>query len=369
MNTQLLLVFIFFTLSAVSCLKVILQLSAKTDLLRFSEKILISEYECIEIGNFKAIMGEFDTNFVKSLFFDESVEAISIDRQVQIANLHHQQSAPKHLVRLSQAGPIVKQQHLDFIYNGTGKDTRVFILDTGILSNHSDFTGRVQTFDPKNTTHCDVNGHGTAVASLVGSELFGVSKEVTLIDYPVLHDNGIGVISNVLSALDKIVKAGVPGVILMPFIGKKSVLFENALREVVTAGFPIVVPAGNFARDACKYSPSGAEHVITVGSINSYTDTIAKFSNYGPCVDLFCDGVDIVSLAPFNEMITVNSGTSMSAALVTGVVATLMGRSSMDILASLKSMAIRGGIRPMDFLVQSATDNLIASNIKFNETE
>ena len=43
-------------------------------------------------------------------------------------------------------------------------------------------------------------------------------------------------------------------------------LLNEKLEEVVALGVPVVVAAGNDARDACKYSPSSSPDVITVGT-------------------------------------------------------------------------------------------------------
>jgi len=73
--------------------------------------------------------------------------------------------------------------------NLTGVGTHIYLIDTGIQSNHSEFldadgTGsRVVTsewaFDGSNNTE-DCNGHGTATASLAGGRTIGTSPNATL---------------------------------------------------------------------------------------------------------------------------------------------------------------------------------------------
>ncbi|VEU23670.1 DEKNAAC105068 [Brettanomyces naardenensis] len=352
----------------VDSLKIILQLSADTKIASFklkyskhltADKDEISSYQYVEIGGFVAVIGEFDSNLIKSLFFDDSVEAISIDRKVQAATI--QEFAPKHLVRIFQENKIKRNQRMNvMISNNT---SHAYILDTGILASHSDFGDRVTKIGQG--SDCDTNGHGTAVASVVGSELFGVAKNISLIDYSVLDENGIGNISSVICALDTIIKLRRTGVILLAFTGEKSVVFENALQEVSKLGYLIVAPAGNFAADACKYSPSGAVGVITVGSINSCTDMLAPFSNWGPCVDIFSDGIDVMTLGVSGEEIDIRSGTSLSAAMVAGLLATYMGENNTadEAVSRMRRMAIRGKIQPKEMLAQTSSPNLILSNI------
>ena len=75
----------------------------------------------------------------------------------------------------------------------TGSGTTAYIVDTGILSSHQEFSGRVLSgytaiSDGNGTTDC--NGHGTHVAGTVGGTTYGVAKSVNLVPIRILGCDG-----------------------------------------------------------------------------------------------------------------------------------------------------------------------------------
>merc|ERR1719266_1115279 len=106
--------------------------------------------------------------------------------------------------------------------------------------------------------------------------------------------------------------------------GGKSTSLNNAVNAAVDAEVIMAVAAGNSYADACNYSPASAENSISVGA-TSNTDSMATFSNWGSCVDIFGPGVSITS-AWINGVNSDNtiSGTSMASPHVAGVAMKLM---------------------------------------------
>jgi subtilisin family serine protease len=59
-------------------------------------------------------------------------------------------------------------------------------------------------------------------------------------------------------------------------------------------------------------SPGSAPNAITVGAIDALTDERAEFSNFGPEVDVYAPGVDVLSVGIKSNTDTATlSGTSM----------------------------------------------------------
>jgi hypothetical protein len=114
------------------------------------------------------------------------------------------------------------------------------------------------------------------------------------------------------------------------------------VQNAVNAGFVVVVAAGNSGTDACRFSPAAAPNALTVGAIDR-NDSEASFSNFGPCVDLYAPGVDIVSLGLANGSSAVKSGTSMATPHVAGAAALYIsqnpGSSASEVTLALKANA------------------------------
>ena len=360
--------------------KLIVQLNPETSFTSFEKKYLSlvkgSAFENIQIGSIKAIIGDFNLNMQKSIYFDKSVLSINSDADLKLCEV--QSFAPRHLVRLSQMNPIHKRQKMNFKFEMLNP-VNVYILDTGINSKHPDFTNRVEIRKPSRKIDGDKSiyedpiGHGTAVASVIGSQLLGVCKNCNLISYQILNDLGQGKLRNLILALTKIYHSEKRGTIVMPFTTPKSELLNDILHQMKASNFTLVGAAGNFNDDACKYSPASSVDVLTIGSIDSTTDTIAKFSNYGPCVDLFADGINIITLDNDNELLKLRSGTSLSSGITAGLVATFLGlnevidgESNYDAIKKIKNTAIENRMRPQEFFKETKTPNRILHNYSGN---
>ncbi|GAB2501582.1 S8 family peptidase [Lysobacter humi (ex Lee et al. 2017)] len=228
-----------------------------------------------------------------------------------------------------------------YIYDYTGAGVRAYIIDTGILANHSQFGGRVSSGytainDGRGSNDC--NGHGTHVAGTVGGSTYGVAKSVTLVPVRVLGCNGSGTNSGVIAGIDWVRTNHVkPAVANMSLGGGASSAVDTAVNNLNAAGVTVVVAAGNDNSNACNYSPARASGAYTVGSTTN-TDARSSFSNYGTCVDIFAPGSSITS-AWYTSTSATNtiSGTSMASPHVAGAAALYLQRSPSASPATVKS--------------------------------
>ncbi|HAV5323794.1 TPA: S8 family peptidase [Acinetobacter baumannii] len=215
-----------------------------------------------------------------------------------------------------------------YSYLQTGSGTTAYIVDTGILSSHQEFSGRVLSgytaiSDGNGTTDC--NGHGTHVAGTVGGTTYGVAKNVNLVPIRILGCDGSGASSNVIAGLDWILKNGKkPAVVNMSLGGATSSSLDSAVENLYNNGYVMVVAAGNSNTDACTSSPARVSKAITLAATDN-TDTRASYSNYGSCVDIFAPGSQInSSWIGSNTATKILNGTSMATPHVAGVVAEML---------------------------------------------
>jgi subtilisin family serine protease len=208
-------------------------------------------------------------------------------------------------------------------YTATGAGVRIYVLDTGIRTDHVEFGGRATAgYDAYGGNAQDCNGHGTHVAGTAGGSTYGVAKGVSLVAVRVLDCNGSGSWSGVIAGVDWVTQNHVkPAVANMSLGGGAYTAVDDAVNNSIAAGVTYAVAAGNDSYDACYYSPARVAAALTVGNSTS-SDARSATSNYGSCLDLFAPGTDITSAWHTSSTATATiSGTSMASPHVAGVAA------------------------------------------------
>ncbi|MFD0724524.1 S8 family peptidase [Lysobacter brunescens] len=213
-----------------------------------------------------------------------------------------------------------------YTYTPTGAGVHAYIIDSGILTGHTQFTGRIGNGfraiadDGRGTSDC--NGHGTHVAGTVAGTTWGVAKNATLHSVRVFGCGNSGSWSDIIAGIDWVRANHVkPAVANLSLGGGANTSVDAAVNNLINAGVVAVVAAGNNNSDACAFSPARVANAITVGSTQS-NDARSSFSNIGTCLDLFAPGSNIVSAGIANTSANATlSGTSMASPHVAGVAA------------------------------------------------
>ncbi|KAI5968722.1 hypothetical protein CANMA_002158 [Candida margitis] len=284
------------------------------------------------IGSFAGFAGEFTEKVLERLSRCPLVDEISQDIEVYSFTTNYQMLAPRHLARLSRRRRMLPILKYPFVYNSefAGKKVNAYVIDSGIYIGHPEFQGRARTGrDFSNEGEGDNNGHGTHVAGLIGAKSYGAAKNVEIFDVKALNSVGTGTLSTIISAIEFAVnhrlRSGRPGVANLSFGAHQNAILNSAIEQATRTGLVFVVAAGNSNIDACLMSPASSTYAITVGAIDDHGDSIAGFSNWGSCVDIFASGSNVRSV-DFKNIYksSILSGTSMASPIVAGVVATIL---------------------------------------------
>ncbi|KAG2195252.1 hypothetical protein INT47_007981 [Mucor saturninus] len=214
-----------------------------------------------------------------------------------------------------------------------GDGIHVYVLDTGVNTEHLDFGGRafadVNFVDGEEDQ--DLGGHGTHVAGKIAGQLYGVSKKVTIHSVKILDKSGDGTTAQMIKGLTHVMQVAVAGksLINLSLSGPKSRLIDEILRKTTQEyHIPIFVAAGNLASDACFFSPASNPHVFAVGA-SDINDDVATYSDVGECVRIYAPGSEVESTWIGTQTETrILDGTSMASPHVIGIAAALLSKKS-----------------------------------------
>lgn len=291
-----------------------------------------------------------------ALSHEPSVAYVQEDGMVRVAAT--QTNPPWGLDRIDQRD-LPRNNTYNFANVTTGAGVHVYMLDSGVNPVHPEF------LNPNGTTRVtqdasfwfvdgnDCAQHGTPVASVIGGNTTGVAKDVRIHSVKVVDCYGNGAYSSVIAGIEWVNNNAIkPAIVNMSFGGDVDDDIEEAVRaSMAQKGLAYVVSAGNDGVDAKDTTPARMPEAITVGATDK-NDTRAVFfnnvgsSNWGPAVDLFAPGKDIMAAWPVDlgfdgiPDTKLVDGTSIAAAHVTGVLARLL-----QVSPNLTPAALQGIIK------------------------
>ena len=243
-----------------------------------------------------------------------------------------QDRAPWHLDRIDQ-----RSFPLDsaYRYSYTGRNVRVYVMDSGILPNPdiaarlapgADFVGDGGGVHAS----CGMEGtHGTGVTSKLAGAKYGVAKGVTVVPVRAGGCDNFLRGSAILPGFDWILSdarkyPGFRAVVNMSFGAEGAPAgYDTYFKKLDAAGILLIAGAGNSNKNACVFSPAGSKYVIAAGGTDK-TDRRWEGSNWGPCVALFAPAKDVPSAGGADDAQWAGTGTSGAAPQVAGHVAQLL---------------------------------------------
>jgi subtilisin family serine protease len=242
---------------------------------------------------------------------------------------------------------------------GAGVD--VYIIDTGILTEHNDFGGRASFgFDCTGEGPGDRNGHGTHCAGTAAGTTHGIASQSNLFAVKVLNGGGSGTFACVIAGIDWVGARSGPRVGSLSLGGGFSAAVNTAVDGAVGRGAAMSSASGNSNANACNFSPASAADGVCVNSIQD-GDQRSSFSNFGTCSDIFAPGTNILSAWIGSNSATRSiSGTSMACPHVTGVIAETWSANPSMTGAEAQTAVLAAGVRDKVSNAGSGSPNVLA---------
>ncbi|MDX6198741.1 MAG: hypothetical protein QOJ79_1892 [Actinomycetota bacterium] len=255
---------------------------------------------------------------------------------------------PVHGLRTPNDPMFVQQWSLDAVHapaawnveTGRRNHVLVAVLDTGVDASHPDLMGHVRAggdFVDGDTDPSDEFGHGTAVSGVIAAStnnklgVAGISWGATVLAERVLGAEGSGSMCTVAFGIVDAVDAGAK--VLNLSLGGAGdacpLIMSKALSYAHDHGALVVVSAGNDGGHGNPVDyPAGCAGAFAVGATDP-NDHRAGFSEYGPQVDITAPGVLVLTTSwekGGQHGYAFESGTSLSAPIVSGAAALLLSR-------------------------------------------
>jgi hypothetical protein len=209
-----------------------------------------------------------------------------------------------------------------------GANVTIAVIDSGIDAKHPELVNAIaDSFDAlgsKEGPH--VHGTGIAGAIVAHARLMGSAPQARILGIRAFGAAPNGAQSTsfvILKALNYAAEHGAQ-IINMSFAGPKDPLIERGIAATAARGILMVAASGNAGAKSPPLYPAANANVIAVSATDAQ-DKLFTASNRGGHIAISAPGVDIFLPAP-DEKYQITSGTSFSAAYISGLAALMLER-------------------------------------------
>lgn len=209
-----------------------------------------------------------------------------------------------------------------------GKGVVVAVIDSAIDADHPELAGSIagsfDALDVRDGPH--VHGTGIAGAIVAHARLMGSAPAARILAiraFGVTQGAAESTSFTILRSLDYAAAHGAQ-VVNMSFAGPKDALVSRGIAAVAAKGIIMVAASGNAGPKSPPLYPAADAGVIAV-SATDVDDRLFAASNRGSHIAVAAPGVDIFLPAPGGKY-QMTSGTSFSAAYVSGLAALVLER-------------------------------------------
>ncbi|MBR0718288.1 S8 family serine peptidase [Bradyrhizobium liaoningense] len=209
-----------------------------------------------------------------------------------------------------------------------GANVTVAVIDSGVDARHPELANSISdNFDALGSQEGPhIHGTGIAGAIVAHGRLMGSAPEARIIAIRAFGGTTGGAESSsyvILKSLNYAAEHGAQ-IVNMSFAGPKDAVIERAIAATAARGLVLIAAAGNAGAKSPPLYPAANPNVIAVSATDAQ-DKLFTASNRGNYIALAAPGVDIFLPAPDGKY-QMTSGTSFSAAYVSGVAALLLER-------------------------------------------
>jgi subtilisin family serine protease len=209
-----------------------------------------------------------------------------------------------------------------------GDNVLVAVIDSGIDGNHPELAGSIAGSFDALSSPATPHQHGTAIASLIAAhgKLMGSAPDAKILAVRAFDPKAAGAEGttfNILKSLDWAAAQGAR-VINMSFAGPADPAIHRSLEAARKKGIVLVAAAGNAGAKSPPLYPAADPNVIAVSATDA-DDKLFEQSNRGRHITVAAPGAQILVAIP-DSGYEMSSGTSYSAAEVSGIVALMLQR-------------------------------------------
>ena len=209
-----------------------------------------------------------------------------------------------------------------------GANITIAVIDSGIDVKHPELANSIaDSFDAlgsKEGPH--VHGTGVAGAIVAHARLMGSAPAARILAIRAFGKASSGAESTsfvILRGMDYAAAHGAQ-IVNMSFAGPKDALIERGIAALAGKGIVMVAAAGNAGAKSPPLYPAANANVIAISATDAQ-DKLFTASNRGGYIAVAAPGVDVFLPAP-EEKYQITSGTSFSAAYVSGLAGLMLER-------------------------------------------
>jgi subtilisin family serine protease len=209
-----------------------------------------------------------------------------------------------------------------------GANVTIAVIDSGIDVKHPELANSIadsfDALDSKEGPH--VHGTGVAGAIVAHARLMGSAPAARILAIRAFGKVSSGAESTsfvILRGMDYAAAHGAQ-IVNMSFAGPKDALIERGIAALAAKGIVMVAAAGNAGAKSPPLYPAANANVIAISATDAQ-DKLFTASNRGGHIAVAAPGVDLFLPAP-EEKYQITSGTSFSAAYVSGLAGLMLER-------------------------------------------